>query len=805
MASGTISIEVRPLRFAFLVDPHDGAGLRQAIQINSLLWGGADNPIIPVFRRSPKAWANKGYRVAKPDSLVEMLVENFDPDLLVGVGKCADRKFSVGHRDQISCSDLLGDFSKEWMPRYGVGAIDLLNHIVREELRFERREPLKLAIPKLSRTYSLFLAAVFGEMPLEFSDLLQREYSAFIEPDIQCSIDNYADLLDPCWLFPRRLTTIELKHRGGRGNVVFLCDAARTNDVIEYWNLRAAGQVVIPVPRQAFNNEHVRSMVRKYVDESFGVHRHNPDFIFHALFQLSGSMIDDEAKAFIDSLGLPSDEKTGRQKYAIHGWTPMFWSSSYSRGSFRERGHSYADQHDVPVQSEQDKLELRSFGPKFEISGYSGEARFANDFSFRFYGAKDLVAEVIPAASREMSNALGRTGYHHWRFSPTGPVFLCHGPRDLIFMNIPLAEVVVTEWLKERGWKTELSVPGKLAKQIAQRLGGRWGLSLLAHECLLQLLAKLIASDRGWGRKRIVDYFKDGLADEWGDPNPEGFLERLCEVEILRLGAEIQCSVCGRYNWYELDKLGYSLSCHYCLSDFKPPLDSPNKGIEWTYRPHGLFAIEDFAQGAYSVLLTLRALGGDHDSGISPLFSYEAKADEQEFEADLTVLYQSSAWNSPEILSVHAECKSYNAFKPKDVQRMARLSAIFPGSVLVFSTLRQNLNPDEIKQISTLVRKEWRKRLKRQAYSPIIVLTGTELYSLRGLPYCWKEKGGKYDQFTKSHFDRRDLRALADATQRLYLGLGSFYEWAEEQKKTGAKRNPARLGKGETRGTGETK
>jgi len=51
------------------------------------------------------------------------------------------------------------------------------------------------------------------------------------------------------------------------------------------------------------------------------------------------------------------------------------------------------------------------------------------------------------------------------------------------------------------------------------------------------------------------------------------------------------------------------------------------------------------------------------------------------------------------------------------------------------------------------------------------------------LPYCREEKGGKYDQFAKSHFDRRDLRALADATQRLYLGLGSFYEWAEEQKK----------------------
>lgn len=805
MASGTISIAVRPLRFAFLVDPRDGPGLREAITINSLLWGGADNPIISVVRRSPKSWTNKGYRISRSDSWVERLVEDFDPDFLVAVGKCADRKFSIGHRDQISCSDLLGDFPKEWVPRYGVGTIDLLNHVVREELRFERREPLKLAIPKLSRSHSLFLAAVFGDLPPDFSALLRQEYSAFIEQNIQCSIDNYAEFLDPCWLFPRRLTTIELKFRTRRKNFIFLCDAAKANDVIEYWNLRAAGHIVIPLPRQAFDNQHAREMVRKYVDESFGVHRHNSDIHFHALFQLSESMVEVEAKAFIDSLGLQCDEKTGKQKYAISGWTPTFWSSIRSRSSFMERESSYSEQHDVPIQSEQDRLELRTFGPKFEISGYTGKPRFANDFSFRFYGAKELVAEVIPAASREMSNALGRTGYHHWRFSSTGPVFLCHSPRDLIFMDIPRAEVVVTEWLKERGWKTELSVPGKLAKQIAQRLGGRWGLSLLAHECLLQLLVDMTKSDRGRSRTKIIGYFKDGLTEEWGDPNPEGFLERICELEILRLGAEVQCSVCGRYNWYELDKLSYSLSCHYCLSEFKPPLDSPNKGIEWTYRPHGLFAIGDYAQGAYSVLLTLRALGGDHDAGISPLFSYEAKAGENCFESDLTVLYQSSTWNSSEILSVHAECKSYNTFEPKDIRRMTQLSSFIPGSVLVFSTFRNDLTTDEVKLLSALVRKEWRKRLGRHAYSPVIVLTGTELYSLRGLPYCWEGKGGKYDQFAKSHFDRHDLRALADTTQQLYLGLGSFYEWAELRKKSGARRTHAGRGKSQTQDAGEIK
>lgn len=37
---GTIELKLRPLRLAFLVDPRSNAALREAIEINSTLWGG---------------------------------------------------------------------------------------------------------------------------------------------------------------------------------------------------------------------------------------------------------------------------------------------------------------------------------------------------------------------------------------------------------------------------------------------------------------------------------------------------------------------------------------------------------------------------------------------------------------------------------------------------------------------------------------------------------------------------------------------------------------------------------------------
>jgi hypothetical protein len=56
MAFGNVRLRLRPLRIAFLVDPSDRDGLRNAIELNSVLWGGMFNPIIPAYQRLPPNW-----------------------------------------------------------------------------------------------------------------------------------------------------------------------------------------------------------------------------------------------------------------------------------------------------------------------------------------------------------------------------------------------------------------------------------------------------------------------------------------------------------------------------------------------------------------------------------------------------------------------------------------------------------------------------------------------------------------------------------------------------------------------------
>jgi len=41
------TVRVRPLRFAFVVEPNDKAGLQRIFETNSALWGGLFNFIIP--------------------------------------------------------------------------------------------------------------------------------------------------------------------------------------------------------------------------------------------------------------------------------------------------------------------------------------------------------------------------------------------------------------------------------------------------------------------------------------------------------------------------------------------------------------------------------------------------------------------------------------------------------------------------------------------------------------------------------------------------------------------------------------
>jgi hypothetical protein len=786
MASGSFTTRVRPIRIAFLVDPTEPDALYRAIELNTSLWGGCYNPIIPAFGRTPKSW-DSGYKktTPKPAEIISGYLDGFDPDFVVPLGKSTKRNHVIGNRILLQENELVESSENAFRMSYGVGFLEVLQDIITSEFKYKRDDDLHIAIPKYSRTHRVFLASIFGAIPPQIHEALNKHYSDIsgirnIEPDLV----NFVDLLQPNCIFSRRVSQWSIAHAPLRQPTIFLCDIKSQLDIIDYWNLRAAGYYVIPIPIQRSGNINVKQFVIDFIDKNYRPYKHNPAMFYQTTVQVSRSVSADVAMAFCTSLNVPGAVPATSMKYALRSWYPRFWDAWTREHTDENVAFPYSHEIEQRLTSD-DLLELRAINPKFRLGRhFSGKAKFANEFRFRFYTPKEPMAEVIPEGSKELSSALGRYGYHNWRFSKSGPVFLADSEDDLIFLELPRAESVMIEWFREYGWTVSLSGPGRIATQLIKQLGGSFGTSWLAHKGVIKLLAEL-EKEAGLPRPAVLDKLKQVIADDGLHFDSDRFLEALIDTNAIKLGSKIQCPMCTRHNWFELNQLDYELVCRFCLSNFKAPQKTP-KHIEWTYRAHGPFA-SSTAQGSFTVLLTYKFLTGHHDRAVTPLFSYTATKNGKLLEADLTCLYKKSTWGDTPMQVIHAECKSFNRFQQRDVDRMTELADAFPNSTLIFATLNESLDEAEMKIIRLMAESERKKRFRNAAYSPLIILTGIELFSSRGYGINWEGRGGLYDDFAKD-FDSSDLNSLAEATQQIYLGLPSWLVWAQSKSSIRSKK-----------------
>jgi hypothetical protein len=134
---------------------------------------------------------------------------------------------------------------------------------------------------------------------------------------------------------------------------------------------------------------------------------------------------------------------------------------------------------------------------------------------------------------------------------------------------------------------------------------------------------------------------------------------------------------------------------------------------------------------------------------------------------------------------VFGEAKSFgkDVFKEEDIARMKQLAEMHPGAILVFSTMKEaaDFSADEIARLRKLA--EWGREYdknRKETRAPVIVLTGTELFTAHYLKEAWKQKGGKHAQLVAPGYVQLDrLKTLADFTQQLYLGMPSYHDWRQ--------------------------
>ncbi len=109
MNSIRVDIRLRPIRFGFLVRPTDKAKILEIFRLNTCLWGGMFNPIIPFLECVPSWWERHGFRFENAKQIINGYLDFFEPDFLVeaeeglanGLGYDSERVLRLG--DFLDC------------------------------------------------------------------------------------------------------------------------------------------------------------------------------------------------------------------------------------------------------------------------------------------------------------------------------------------------------------------------------------------------------------------------------------------------------------------------------------------------------------------------------------------------------------------------------------------------------------------------------------------------------------------------------------------------------------------------------
>lgn len=788
---GTVNIKVRPLRMAMLVDPNSALQVREAIRLASSLWGGTYFPIIPVHKRMPNSWRNGPLKAPLAKEVVLGLIDAFDPDMLVQFAASLPDYIADTRLKVVKPEELWGEADDESAdPTTGIGAMDVLVDLYCECFKYQARRPYKALIPVLPKQHTLFWASVFGEYPAHVDKAINRDFSeplAIERPEL--TPDNCWQLLDADHFFPRRITAWALMPGQGLpfGNhaCVFFMDASRVEDITDYWNLRASGRSVLPLPKQFLKLPSFADAVRQFLIDERRPMRGEPKIVDAARFVRSRNMTMEDMQSYAAGLGLKARPEDGPHNpyFVLQHWYPRLWNE-WARGKDGGVVDVYAeDEESMQIESASElTIRLKPLIPKLAKDRWIRcEGVCVNEFDLRMFGADDHLAEVYPRGQGEkLSRAISGWGGHRdgWRIGRHGLVKVITSPMPESRTALA-SEDVFFAWLADRGWMAELSPPGILAKKIFKRLSGTP--LLLANRSILGLIEHMNGGPidksgmpQARGRRADERDISVGeLKSRLGGPDSfryDDFIQR----GIFTLGLRTKCPICQRTTWFPVAALRESLECPKCLGIFSSAGNIEKTGNStWSYRTAGPFSVSNFADGAFAVLLTLDLLGDRMFTSMrtTSVPSFEAKNQNgKKLEADFGMFWRSQTYGETQDGILFGECKTYGKFENKDIRRMRDLAAFFPGAVLVFSTLRDELTKKEILGLARLAkagRKHWKDD---RPINPVLILTGNELLTAKRAPYCW-------DEALQRKFPRIiDLYSFSDASQQIYLKLPPLAE-----------------------------
>lgn len=620
-----VDVAYRPLRIGWAINDGDFESFRSAVRMSYALWGGRFNPIIMVDKAGE----------------ADDLVEAFRVDFLVPLGESdAVRTFAERFPHLINpfFSEAIFVGGAEHGGRSHV--LDIYNELVhlrgKPEWQSLKDEGIRLYSWQADDPLADFFLIWLGDYPSR--DEVHIPYRRLLEDAADAKtviIDRGAKL--PTDLFRQpgipAVSGYGLRRHhsvwAGWDQPGFFSGAARNlNDLVTYWNLRAAD---IPV---LFIDPDYIDRYGEGIDE----------WAMRLGRGLSGRRFEYERQLAVwvrmdDSGTTPESVAAVFRPFGVRA-RMIYRVGKVSWGASIRPPVMYFDQVSTlgVVGEEWGKLKV-SF--PLDRRPYCGEAWFHTQMlvaSLSFLGGlygneqRTFRPPFVPELNEFYARAM-HFEYNKVRSEPGGIGVIVDAADASSFLYALPTSDLVERVMDLAGFSAKLSAGGLIARQLITQLGGVDGARAFKIPGVRRLLrtygptdpfTKKAALELIGGRdpKNPAARFSDheGLYIErravGTKLTPRAVFGYMVEKGLFRIGAELECSNCGMKSWTSLDDLKQRVTCELCGRDF----DATRQLVDgcWHYRRSGVLGGERNAQGAIPIALTLQQF----EVNLSPLDSH---------------------------------------------------------------------------------------------------------------------------------------------------------------------------------------
>jgi hypothetical protein len=798
-------VRIRPFRFAFLVEPKDTKALQRVFEMNSCLWGGGFNYIVPIFKRVPARYKQQYQKPISVRAMIDGFIEAFQPDYLVETRADQCKSFGIDFpaKRTTSFDELLARDDQDRC-QVGVDLRSVCHDLYQEKFQFVQRHGPEVVIPNCKDgRYSLLFSAMFGAFP-DKSDVAEVYTKALDAKPKEYEPAEFPEVFNLQKLFPLRVTRHKLETFSNSHHWdfhLFYMDETSGWDLIEYWNYRALGWKILPLPSRLAPQ--LKDFCERYITQN---HRPfpPPSNAWHGTSILCAKSQSFEAlQAYVAKLTVPDHDFP----LSINPNVPRIWEEW-------GRGADHANPQTVTHAKKQ--TDAHGIGSGLHLTFQRHEFAESDPYCSQYLTSANVIeaigsnTPVIPWNRNVATKLTYNFGQEKTWISREGIVVFggSYGGSEHLRMPNPIN--IFGALAEASGFQLSLSPAGRVCEQIIASFGSLMATrSVLQSRDLLRFLDQMAhedleieldePGDKPGTRKKVKKAYAP-LGDvlrvlRLCNPRDAAQLDRhlasLTRCNVLRIGMALKCDSCLNSSWFSLEDLRKKLHCPRCLTDFSfPPGMPPDRA--WAYRVLGPFATSHFAQGAYCVAAALHFIDEKiaHKSTMIPSFEMRRNG-QADFEADFGAFIALGAFShitSPYLLL--GECKSFNHFKQDDFDRARRAAELFPGAVLCFCTFNDALTPFEIRGLKRIVTAGREILDVGMQLNPVLILTGRELFG----QFIFGDFSTLYEadaQLARGLFMRSDVRELCEFTQRLYLGMPSSHDVRQEKRrKQAAKKQP---------------